>query len=126
MRTDHRETEEEEEDGEKSEGGIIYGDVLVLMSAPLLGSFNLTFMFRHSILLPIFFLLIFLFSFILFISSLFTHYPVSSPFALHESYTHQLLLPLQLSHTLPEAFANTPIFFNTFPACAPLFLQSVA
>lgn len=53
-----QETEKKEGDKEKRKRGIMYGDILVGMSAPLLGSFNLTFMFKHSLLLPIFFLLV--------------------------------------------------------------------
>lgn len=68
-------------EGRKRERECIYGDILLLMSAPPLGSISLTFMLDHGI-SPSFSL-----SIRPYIPSLFTHYPVSFPFALHESHT---------------------------------------
>lgn len=80
--SDHRKHEKRrEDDGEERES--IYRDIQLLMSAPPLGSFSLTFMLDHSI------ALFFSYSYRLLPvhSFSFTHYPVSFPFAPHESHT---------------------------------------
>ncbi len=60
------------------------------MSAPPLGSISLTFMLDHSISLSLLLALYLLFCpslLVLCLPPLFAHYPVSFPFALHESHT---------------------------------------
>lgn len=72
-------------EGRDCEG--IYGDILVLMSAPPVGNFSLTFMFNFLSLSRSLIVSLSLFLFLLFLFPLFVHYPVRFPFALHESYT---------------------------------------